>query len=93
MRLIVSYTEGDGCTYSCQRDIPVVYDSAEQLTVDIEEVANRIIRGEHREDYFTGTSFNGHTIYVNHFVEQGKYFAPNIYTVDEWFTAADRGEL
>jgi hypothetical protein len=43
MKLIVSYTEGDGCTYSCQRDVPVDYESAEKLLCDIEAMATEFI--------------------------------------------------
>lgn len=36
MRLIVTYTVGDGCTYSCDQVVPFECESAEQLLLDIE---------------------------------------------------------
>ena len=32
-------------------------------------------------------------LWISHFIEDGKFVAPNIYTVDEWFAAAERGDL
>lgn len=40
MRLVVHYTVGDGCTYHCDVTLPILYDSAEKLLVDIEDACN-----------------------------------------------------
>jgi hypothetical protein len=132
MRLVVSYSEGDGCTYSCQCDVPVEYESAEQLLVDIEDAANRYLavdaayyaawqefdgkRGsfsdigslkpKQREEWQTAylkfcdehkrpdpDDFRIKQLRVNHFIEGRNFYAPAIYTVDEWFEAAECGDL
>lgn len=38
MRLVISYTHGDGFTYSCDENLPFIYESAEKLYVDIENL-------------------------------------------------------
>jgi len=45
-KLVVSYTHGDGCTFSCDENVPVEYESAEQLTVDIETAALEFLRND-----------------------------------------------
>lgn len=131
MRLIVSYSHGDGFTYSCQSDIPVEYESAEQLLVDIEDAVVRYLAAinEHHErrqeferehgrvgDIINDSKKRGEwfekwsvfyeanktpderdyqiaRLWTSHFIDDGKFIAPNIYTVDEWFAAGERGDL
>lgn len=35
-RLILEYTEGDGCTYSCTNTLPIVYESKDKAISDLE---------------------------------------------------------
>ena len=37
MKLVVSWNDSDGCTYSCDVHEAVKYESAEALAVDLEE--------------------------------------------------------
>lgn len=43
MKLVVSYQTGDGYTYSEQCVVPVEYESAEQLAIDIEDAVTRYL--------------------------------------------------
>jgi len=124
MKLVVSYSVGDGYTYSCQSDVPVEYESAEQLLVDIEDAATRLLAArkhqrdshlafEEKHGTFTGSCFGKKHdewfakykafyadnpfpderdymvggLFTSHFIEDEKFYAPIIYTVDEWFAA------
>lgn len=118
MRLIVSYTDTDGYTYSCQNTVPVEYESAEQLLLDIslwvslylEQCQQRhaawaafdkkwrgkaTVKDEYWEEHSKiSDSFSinapimkigGAELYLNHFIENEKFYPPCIQTVDEWF--------
>lgn len=122
MRLVVSYSHGDGYTYSCDENLPFEYESAEALLVDITDAANLLIErkkamaeawdahskkfgftphagkeAEYWESYtklteafpqksFSPTIVAGETtLFIEHFIDDGKFFEPTIYTVDEWF--------
>ncbi len=43
VKLIVEYDIGDGCTYHCTETKAIEYPSAEQLLVDIEDMANQYL--------------------------------------------------
>ena len=130
MKLVVNYSVGDGFTYCCQCDVPVEYESAEQLLVDIEDAVTRLLAarknqrdrqlafdeehgsfagnrpGKQRDEWFVkykafyadnpfpdDRDYMVGGLFTSHFIEDGKFFAPTIYTVDEWFAAGARGEL
>ena len=80
-QLVLIYEVGDGCTFSCTIIVPIKYESAEQLAVDLEQFCKS------EEDFITisGTTFESYD-----FCDEGVYYAPIIYTVDEWFAAHDR---
>jgi hypothetical protein len=82
MRLILEYSDSDGCTYSCTVTLPVVYESGEALLVDFE----KLCEGNKGDFMFAGMEFQSHT-----FFEEGVYYAPTVYTVDEWFAAQQLG--
>lgn len=82
MQLIIKYTVGDGCTYSCDVTLPVVCDSAEEFLVGFEEALKHARKA--------GTSFT----YCNHewspsdfywAYDSNNYELPNVMSVDEWF--------
>lgn len=80
VRLVMCYGIGDGCTYSCDETIPFEYESAEAAIVDFEDL---IKQNQHASE----VQFAGHTFYPYHFFENGTFYGPSIYTVDEWFVA------
>lgn len=84
MRLVIEYSEGDGYTYCCTNTFPVEYESAEQLLVDIEDTVKAWIKAEYPSSGQTAT-FGKCELYLDHFLEHGIYYPPNIYTIDEWF--------
>ena len=112
MRLVVQFQIGDGCTYSCTETIAVVYDSAEQLLVDLEDAVNNYIKSheQYYKDYekyeniksfdervlayqeqkkklfaLRDTTLPKTNIILSYFIENNKFEAPTIMTVDEWF--------
>ncbi len=64
MRLVLQYVQTDGYTYSCVRTLPVDYESAEALMLDLLAEA-RAAAAEGRGMKFLGQSFS-----TSHFCEQ-----------------------
>lgn len=133
MRLVVSYSHGDGYTCSCDENVAFIYESAEALMVDLEaavmayrdrddsiseiyeahnkkwgpfvkrlqkkqkvspeeeaewklareDVSRQWTEARERSEVLGDP--RGMCLYLNHFLEDGKFVAPYIYTVDEWF--------
>jgi hypothetical protein len=84
MRLVIKYTAGDGCSWSCEDVLPVEYESAEQLYVDFEAAARAA--KEIKVYAFVVANREFHTDYF--FYGAGTYNPPEILTVDEWFQQA-----
>lgn len=80
MRLVLTYSIGDGCTYHCDEVLPVEYESGEALLVDFEAAARKA-NGRLGGDF----TFAGHLFSADHFFERGTYYGPEVLTVDEWF--------
>lgn len=78
MRLVIKHSVTDNCTYWCERVVPVNYESAEAFMVDFEEACQNNINAP---DF----KFASETWDSYHFFENGKYYGPEILTVDEWF--------
>lgn len=79
-RLVMCFTVGDGCTYSCSETIPFKYESSEAALVDFEELIKR-------SEFESEVTFAGQTFSPSDFFENGVFYGPNIYTIDEWFAA------
>lgn len=81
IKLVMSYVDGDGCTYSCDVDLPFMYESAEAALVDFEQAFLNAKDGRF--------NFVGHEFYVSSFREHNSSYVqlPNFYTLDEWFQA------
>lgn len=89
MKIVMCYTEGDGCTYSCDQTFCFNYPSAEQALVDFEALLKQSLaegnpRGFLSQGRFT---FADVEFYAHTFIEKGKTYLPEFYTLDEWFTA------
>lgn len=88
MRLIVEYEVTDGFTYHCTNTVPVVYESAEAFLVDF-ELSLKGLKGNHE---ITGYITLGNQEFDSgDFVEDGMYYPPNVYTLDEWFATIEKG--
>jgi hypothetical protein len=83
MRLVIVYTESDGCTYSCENVVPIVYVSGEDFLVDFEKAALA------NQKIFDAFTFAGQEWWAGVFFESGVYYAPSVYTVDEWFSEVE----
>ena len=81
MRLVVEYSEGDGCTYSCTNTEPIEYESAEAFAVEFEQFC--LDNKDH--DPWCLKMFADKEWDVSVFFFKGKYYPPTIMTVDEWF--------
>lgn len=81
-RFILSYEISDGCTYSFTETVPILYESAEQLIIDFEELCTKKNAKAFR---ICGHEFEPYVMFEN-----GKYYGPRIYTVDEWFAQVEK---
>lgn len=81
MQLVIKYTVGDGCTYWCDVTTPVNYESGEAFLVDFEKFCKENL------DYniMNPPVFAQLKWEPDRFFENGKYYAPDVLTVDEWF--------
>ena len=82
MKLIVTYTEGDGCTYSCEVVKCVEYESAEKLYCDLEAAADLYAKTRWPENIDTDEF---RSINLPHLIEKGKVYMPEISTLEEWW--------
>lgn len=85
MQLVMVYTAGDGCTWSCENTLPIEYESAEALAVHFEEAIKKAYTEQKGE-----LRFAGHDFYPGYLFENGVYYPPEIMTVDEWFKNHDQ---
>jgi len=83
MRLVIKYTAGDGCSWSCDVVLPVEYESAEQLYVDFEAAARAAYAANVYAFVVANREFE-----TDCFFDRGTYLLPKILTVDEWFQQA-----
>lgn len=89
---ILSFTVGDGFTYSCDRAIPIKAESAEYIIVHLElqltqaRFLERTDRLKFYEKYPNGCLlWDGIELCVDDFFFNGEYTAPDIYTLEQWY--------
>lgn len=78
-RVVMLYTFSDGFTYDHPRVFPLMAESTAAALVAFEDA--------YQQAKATGASFSfaGEKFYSSDFEDNGKYFAPDFLTVDEWF--------
>lgn len=81
VKVVMVYTEGDGCTYSADHNYPFEYESPEQALVDFEAL---FIAARKSNTDFT---FIGMEFYPAMFMDGPAVYLPEFLTLDEWFTA------
>jgi hypothetical protein len=84
MKCVMFYTEGDGCTYSCDASLPFEYESAEVAIVDFERLCTEAHTNAASRGKFT---FAGMEFYTGTFRSHGldRFYFPEFFTLDEWF--------
>jgi hypothetical protein len=89
MNVVMCYTEGDGCTYSCDQDFPFEYESAEAALVEFERLFNEAsAAGNPKGNLSMGRfTFAGMEFYCCTFVHERQVYLPEFYSLDEWFAA------
>jgi hypothetical protein len=88
MRLVLHFVAGDGFTYSCDVNLPFVYESAEAAIVDFEREVTAAYLNQ-REFTFAGHQLNPSDFFAHNHGEESwrdaKLYLPSIWTIDEWF--------
>lgn len=81
-KLVVTYTEGDGYTWSAEATVPLEYESPEQFLCDfadkLAEISNSLELG------FT-FKLAGAVFDATNFIIDGKIYLPTVETLNEWF--------
>jgi len=95
-QLVIYFTASDGCSYSYEQSIPVEYESAEQLVVDLDAalIAWRDTPWRERKNEIAA----GHLSFdVDIFQRREEneviYEVPEILTLNEWFEMAKSNEV
>lgn len=85
MRLVIEYSIGDGFTYSSVVSRPIVYESAESFLEDFESAC---LEAYNSNDKFCvgGLTFNTYDFFFD-----DEFFAPDVSTVDEWYSTVENG--
>lgn len=95
-QLVIYFTASDGCSYSYEQSIPVEYESAEQLVVDLDAALidwrDTPWRGRENEITVEHLTFD---VDVFQRREDGNtiYEVPEILTLAEWFEKAKSDEV
>jgi len=87
MRCIISYWAGSEFERS-QVTLPVECESVEQLYCTFTETAQQA-HAENRFNFIVG----GEPFNVSDFMQDGQWYWPTIYTVEEWFAQAPEGKI
>ena len=84
MHVVMLYTEGDGCTYSCDHTYPIIHESPEVARVEFDELCATAYAKKpnwrEMKFMFCGIEFEPSTFYID-----GNYYPPDFLTVQEWY--------
>ena len=95
-QLVIYFTASNGCSYSYEQSIPVEYESAEQLVVDLDAalIAWRDTPWRDRENEITAGHLTFDVDVFQHREEDNIiYEVPEILTLAEWFEKAKSNEV
>ena len=88
VKLVMSYTVGDGYTWSAKENLPFEYESAEAAIVEFERLAIEAFGDgtykTRRSFMFAGREFEPSDFRS---FELDRWYFPEFYTLDEWFEA------
>jgi len=85
-KLVMVYDNSDGWTYSYERTLPIIYESAEALLCDFMDVVRKSYEESVDEFFFCGETFETRAFKGIGPLDEKLYeIAPEIFTIDEWF--------
>ena len=98
MILVLSFSEGDGYTYSCNVVLPFEAESPEQALVDLEKLIIET-NEQSKIDWKTDFEFCGLKLSSGLFYETSGFrddrtsrlYLPDIYTIEEWYNSEHPG--
>ena len=90
MRLVIKWSHGDGCTYSCDETEPVEFESAEAFIVGFEVALKAAHESNASSFMFANREWWEDHFYYRVYDDRGHYEGkemelPSVLTVDEWF--------
>ena len=86
MKLVMCYSIGDGCTFSCDVTLPIEYESAEAAIVEFERLcleARALKWPDSQEFWFAGHEFEPSPFFWRNTPD--RFDSPDFLTIDEWF--------
>ncbi len=95
-QLVIYFTASNGCSYSYEQSIPVEYESAEQLVVDLDAAlcAWRDTPWRERKNEITAGHLTFDVDVFQHREENNViYEVPEVLTLTEWFEKAKSNEV
>ena len=81
-RLILEVNHSDGCTYSSEDHLPVIFSSAEEFIICLEDRLKEQLANPQIDEQF---ELGGQTLETNWFIESGVIYLPTVMTVDAFF--------
>jgi hypothetical protein len=87
-KLVLIHTIGDGCTYSCERVVPIVHPSKEDALLEFQEAAEAAWAAKVGTFSYLNRSFDT-SDFFHRVGGKDQYFPPDIWTIDEWFFYTD----
>lgn len=85
MKLVLAYAAGDGYTWWANVRLPIEYESAEAAAVDFEKLCKDALDAYKSNWASIDFAFCQHKFCASDFFIDGKYSAPDFWTIDEWF--------
>lgn len=80
MKLVVTYTVGDACTYCCDEVRAVEYESAEAFIVDFEKAAREAKEKRQWEFNLANLEWS-----CGDFFHSNVLYCPEVHSLEEWF--------
>ena len=80
MKIVMTYTVGDGYTWSALETVPVEYHSVEDLFIDFTNCLDTCKRQKTDKFELANREFR-----VCDFIVDGRVYMPDIETLEEWF--------
>lgn len=90
MKLIISYTEGNGCSYSNDVIEPALYSSAEDLYCDFIDSCEKAFKEKERHFKVGNMEYDVSDFICKFYDDKYIRVWPDVMTIDEWFEKSEK---
>jgi hypothetical protein len=92
VKLVVTYTVGDGCTYSFPKHVAVEYGSEEAFLVHFEQAAWRAHKAKARRFNVGGYEFETYD-FIEFWDDKYHLTLPDVRTLEAWFEQENKNAI